>query len=119
MPRFSAHVGYLFPDRPLLERFDAVAKAGFKAVDMPVCYDVPATELRDALKRNGLTALGINTPKHHDGGSYSLGAVPGPEKAREALFDLAMEYATTIGNSAIHCMSGIVTDDERAEAEKT
>ena len=63
MPRFSAHVGYLFPELPLLERFDAVAKAGFKAVDMPVCYEVPPTSLRDAVKRNGLTPLGINTPK--------------------------------------------------------
>src|SRR4029079_3303374 len=117
MPRFSAHVGYLFPDRPLLERFDAVAKAGFKAVDMPVCYEVPAAALRDAVKRNGLTPLGINTPKHDDGGSHSLGAVPGREKDWEALFDLAMEYATTIGNSAIHCMSGIVAEDQRAAAE--
>jgi hydroxypyruvate isomerase len=119
MPRFSAHVGYLFTERPLLERFDAAAKAGFKAVDMPVCYDVPAAALRDAVKRNGLTALGINTPRHEVGGSHSLGAVPGREKDWEALFDLALSYATTIGNSAIHCMSGIVADGERAQAEKT
>ena len=119
MPRFSAHVGYLFPELPLLERFDAVARAGFNAVDMPVCYDVPAAALRDAVKRNGLTPLGINTPKHDNGGSHSLGAVPGREKDWEALFNLAMDYATTIGNSAIHCMSGIVADNQRIEAEKT
>lgn len=119
MPRFSAHVGYLFPDRPLLERFDAVAKAGFKAVDMPVCYEVPAAALRDAVKRNGLTPLGINTPRHENGGSHSLAAVPGREKDWEKLFDIALEYATTIGNSAIHCMTGLVSDGQRAEAERT
>jgi hydroxypyruvate isomerase len=63
MPRFSAHVGYLFPDRPLLERFAAVAAVGFKAVDMPAPYEVPAAALAEAVKRNGLTPLGINTPR--------------------------------------------------------
>ena len=118
MPRFSAHVGYLFPELPLLERFDAVAKAGFKAVDMPVCYEVPAAALRDAVKRNGLTPLGINTPKHDIGGSHSLGAVPGREKDWEILFDQAMDYATTIGNSAIHCPTNSSTTTAPCEARR-
>jgi len=117
MPRFSAHVGYLFPDRSLPDRFDAVAAAGFKAVDMPACYEVPAAALRDAVARNGLTPLGINTPRHGDGGSHGLAALPGREKDWDASFALALEYATTIGNSAIHCMAGIVDDGQRAQAE--
>jgi hydroxypyruvate isomerase len=119
MPRFSAHVGYLFPDRSLLDRFDAVAAAGFKAVDMPAPYEVPAAALAEAVKRNGLTPLGINTPRHGEGGSHGLAALPGREKDWEKSFDLALDYALTIGNSAIHCMSGIVADGERAAAEKT
>jgi hydroxypyruvate isomerase len=119
MPRFSAHVGYLFPDRPLLARFDAVAAVGFKAVDMPAPYEVPAAALADAVKRNGLTPLGINTPRHGTGGSHGLAALPGREKDWEESFALALDYAQAIGNSAIHCMAGLVDDGERAAAELT
>ena len=33
MPRFAANFGYLFTERPLIERFAAAAAAGFKAVE--------------------------------------------------------------------------------------
>lgn len=119
MPRFSAHVGYLFTDRPLLERFDAAAAAGFKAIDMPACYEAPAAAIAEAVKRNGLTPLGINTPRHFDKAPHGLAALPGREKDWDTSFAMALDYATTIGNSAIHCMAGIVDDGERAAAEKT
>ena len=32
MPRFSANLGFLWPDRPLLDRIDAAAAAGFRAI---------------------------------------------------------------------------------------
>ena len=34
MPRFSANLGFLWPDRPLLARIDAAAAAGFKAIEL-------------------------------------------------------------------------------------
>ena len=34
MPRFAANLGYLFTERPLLERVAAAAAAGFKAVEL-------------------------------------------------------------------------------------
>ena len=40
MPRFAANLGYLFTDRPLLERFGAAAAAGFKAVELQFPYDL-------------------------------------------------------------------------------
>ena len=42
MPRFAANLGYLFTDRPLLERIDAAAASGFKAIELQFPYDVPA-----------------------------------------------------------------------------
>ena len=33
MPKFAANLTMLFPDRPFLERFEAAAQAGFKAVE--------------------------------------------------------------------------------------
>ena len=43
MPRFAANLGYLFTDRPLLERIDAAAACGFKAIELQFPYDVPAS----------------------------------------------------------------------------
>jgi hydroxypyruvate isomerase len=62
MPQFAANLGYLFTERPLLERIDAAAVAGFKAIELQFPYDVPAAAVKAAIGRNNLTILGINTP---------------------------------------------------------
>ena len=61
MPRFSANLGLLWPDRPLPQRIEAAARAGFRAIEMHFPYDVPATEVAAAARRNDLALLGINT----------------------------------------------------------
>jgi hydroxypyruvate isomerase len=62
MPRFSANLGFLWPDRPLLDRIDAAAAAGFKAIELHWPYDVAADAVRRACERHRLKALGLNTP---------------------------------------------------------
>jgi hydroxypyruvate isomerase len=86
---------------------------------MPDCYQEPAAALKDAIARNGLTPLGINTPRHFDKAPHGLAALPGREKDFDAAFAMALDYAVTIGNSAIHCMAGIVDAGERTQAETT
>jgi len=44
MPRFAANLHYLFSELPFLDRFEAAAAAGFKAVEFQVLYDYPAAE---------------------------------------------------------------------------
>ena len=34
MPRFAANLNFLFTELPFLDRFEAAAKAGFKAVEI-------------------------------------------------------------------------------------
>src|SRR3954468_23011110 len=34
MPRFSANLGFLWPEQPLLERIASAARAGFKAIEV-------------------------------------------------------------------------------------
>jgi hydroxypyruvate isomerase len=41
MPKFSANLGFLWPDRPLLDRIDAAANAGFKAIELHWPYATP------------------------------------------------------------------------------
>lgn len=117
MPRFSAHLGYLFNDRPLLQRIDAAAACGFKAIEGRFPEGVPAGEFRRAVERNKLQVLGINTPTGGDK-EFGLGAKPGRQKDWEKSFDDALAYVTAVGASAIHCLAGNVDDGERAEAKK-
>jgi hydroxypyruvate isomerase len=116
MPRFSAHLGYLFTDRPLLQRIDAAAAAGFKAIEGRFPDDVPAEDFRRALERNELIALGINTPVGGDA-EFGFCAVPGREEDWRQSFADALAYVTTVGASAIHCLAGKVDPTKRAEAE--
>jgi hydroxypyruvate isomerase len=117
MPRFAANLGYLFTDRPLLQRIDAAAACGFKAVELQFPYDVPPSEVKAALARNNLVVLGLNTPQGERDNEFGLAAVPGREKDWQVLFGRALDYITAIGGSAIHCMAGIVPPEQRPAAE--
>jgi hydroxypyruvate isomerase len=118
MPRFAANLGYLFTERPLLERIDAAAAAGFKAIELQFPYDVPASQVKTAIERNKLTVLGVNTPPGGRGGEFGLAAVPDREKDWRVLFALALDYITAIGGSAVHCLAGHVGSEQRAAAER-
>lgn len=119
MPRFSANVGLLWPDRPLPQRLEAAARAGFRAVEMHWPYEVPAAEVAAAARRGELTLLGINTaPGDVARGERGLGALPGRERDFEATLDQSIAYCLECGARAIHVMAGNVApaDWQRARA---
>ncbi len=118
MPRFAANLGYLFTDRPLLQRIDAAAASGFKAVELQFPYDVPPAHVKAALERNKIAVLGLNTPPGERDGEFGLAAIPGREKDWQALFARALEYITAIGGSAVHCLAGKVSPEQRPAAER-
>src|SRR5215471_3560821 len=118
MPRFAANLGYLFTERPLLERVDAAAAAGFKAVELQFPYDVPASAMKAAIEENKLTILGLNTPPGERDGEFGLAAVPGRERDWQVLFSRALDYANAIGASAIHCLAGKVAPEQRPAADR-
>lgn len=108
MIRFAANIGLLWPDRPLLQRMQAAARAGFRAVEMHFPYDVPAREVAAAARGEGLTLLGINTSPGRPG-ERGLGAIEGREKDFQAAVDQSIEYCVSSGASAIHAMAGNVS----------
>lgn len=118
MPRFAANLGYLFTERPLLERINAAAAAGFKAIELQFPYDVPASAVKAAIERNKLTILGLNTPPGEREGEFGLAAVPGRDKDWQALFARALDYASAIGATAIHCLAGKVAPEQRPAADR-
>lgn len=117
MPRLAANLGYLFADRPLLERFGAAAACGFRAVELQFPYEQPTDAVRREIERHQLKILGINTPLG-PAGEPGLAGVPGQEREFDVLFRRALEYAVAIGATAIHCMSGQVPPDREADGEK-
>jgi hydroxypyruvate isomerase len=110
MPRFAANLGYLFAERPLIERFGAAA------VELLFPYDVAASAVKADLTRHGLTQLGINTPPGREGES-GLAAMPGREREWRDAFKLALDYAVTVGARSIHCLAGCVPPEQRPAAE--
>ena len=118
MPRFAANLGYLFTDRSLLERIDAAAACGCKAIELQFPYDVPASAVKAAIAKNKLTVLGINTPPGERDGEFGLAAVPGREKDFQAVFARALDYIAAIGGSAVHCLAGKVPLEQRPAAER-
>jgi hydroxypyruvate isomerase len=118
MPRFAANLGYLFTDRPMLERIDAAAKAGFKAIELQFPYDVAASQVKVAIERNALTVLGINTPPGAGDGEFGVAAIPGREREFREVFGRALDYISAIGGSAVHCLAGKVPPEQRPAAER-
>ncbi|MCB1498483.1 MAG: TIM barrel protein [Bauldia sp.] len=120
MPRLSANLGFLWPDRPLLERIDAAGRAGFKAVELHYPYDVPAAEVAAACRRNDVALLGINTNIGSGADPHvGLAAVPGRETDFAILFEQALDYAVAAGGTAIHVMAGRVTETDHEAGGET
>jgi hydroxypyruvate isomerase len=117
MPKFSANLGFLWPDRPLLARIAAAGRAGFAAIELHYPYDTPPAEVRKAAADAGVKLLGINTPAAETG--MGLGAVPGREAEAVALIDRAFDYAAAAGGTAVHVMAGKVAPEQKASARKT
>ena len=117
MPRLAANLGYLFADRPLLQRFGAAAASGFRAVELQFPYEQPADAVRREIERHQLKILGVNTPLG-PAAEAGLAGVPGRERDFAALFRKALDYAVSIGATAIHCMSGQVPPQQQTEGEE-
>jgi len=117
MIRFSANLGFLWPDLPLLERIAAAGRAGFRAVELHWPYDVPPESVQEACARHGVRLLALNTPLGDVAkGDFGLAAVPGRESDFQAGFDLALAYGRASGANAIHAMAGVVPDGQRLKA---
>jgi 2-dehydrotetronate isomerase len=115
--RFSANLGFLWSERPLLARIEAAARAGFRAVEMHWPYDVPANEVAAAAKGAGVALLGINTaPGNFAAAERGLGAIPGREEDFQLTVDQSIEYCRASGATAIHAMAGNVAAANRERA---
>ncbi|MFM0061327.1 TIM barrel protein [Paraburkholderia phytofirmans] len=107
MRRYAANLGMLWSSLPLLERIEAAARAGFRAVEMHFPYDVVPGKIRDAIEQHELTLLGINSPPGNlAAGELGLAAVPGREADFIESMRVAFNYCRESGARALHIMGG-------------
>ena len=108
MPKFAANLSFLFTDLPFLDRFDAAADAGFKAVEYLFPYEHPADEIAARLKANGLKQALFNLPPGDWGkGERGLAAMPGREADFKAALSRALDYASATDCKLLHAMPGL------------
>jgi len=119
MPKFAANLHYLFTEVPFLDRFEAAAEAGFKAVEFQVPYEYPGAELKARLRGNGLEMVLFDAPMGDwNAGDRGLAAVPGREQEFRASLPHAAAYAQVLDCELVHVMAGVVapgTDYAKAE----
>lgn len=115
--KFSANLGFLWNDLPLPDAIRAAKAAGFDAVECHWPYDVPATDVANALAETGLKMLGLNTRRGDvAAGDNGLAAIVGREGEARAAIDEALNYAQAIGVPNIHVMAGFAYGAQAQQA---
>ena len=108
MPRFDANLTFLFTERPFLDRFEAAAKAGFKAVEFAFPYAFDAADIKARLDANGLQLVLHNLPAGDwDGGERGIACHPGRVDEFRIGVAKAINYALTLGAPQLNCLAGI------------
>ena len=126
MPRFAANLSMMYPELPFLDRFEAAAKDGFKAVEYLFPYAFAKEELAARLKANGLQQVLFNAPpggtdaasidRAWNGGDKGITCIPGREDEFRAGVALALDYAQALGCPRIHLMAGLLPAGVSREA---
>jgi len=117
MTKFSANLGFLFTDLSLPDAIESAAQHGFDAVELHFPYSTPASDTKAALKKTGLSMLGLNTIRGDESqGDNGLCAIPDRTEEARASIDQAIDYAALIDTPNIHAMAGVASG---ADADKT
>ena len=119
MPKFAANLSMMYPELPFLDRFEAAAEDGFRAVEFLFPYAFSTQELAARLKGNDLQQVLFNAPPGgtdaasiaqawDKSGDKGTAAVPGRETEFRAGVMLALNYAAALECPRIHLMAGVV-----------
>ncbi|MBV0891647.1 TIM barrel protein [Paracoccus sp. Z118] len=117
MPRFAANLTFLFTELPMLQRFAAARRAGFRGVEVLFPYDLSTRDLTKAAQTEGLEFVLINAPPPNwAGGPRGFAALPGGEERFRRDFERALRHAQELRALHIHVMAGAA---EGATARQT
>jgi hydroxypyruvate isomerase len=106
--RIAAHIGYLFTELPLVDRFSAARDAGFEAVDLSDIARHPLDDILTGMRRSGLPLLQTTAAAgSRDRRGPGLAALPGREQEFRAGCGAVLPYVEATGLRFVHVTSGI------------
>ena len=107
MPQFAANLTMLFTEHAFLDRFEAAAKAGFKAVEFLFPYAWTAEAIRQQLDANGLKLVLHNLPAGDwDAGDRGMACDPDRVSEFRDGVGTAIAYAKVLGVGQLNCLAG-------------
>jgi hydroxypyruvate isomerase len=117
--RFAANVGFLFRERPYLERFAAARAAGFDAVEF-AWPTVPAAAVEAAVRDAGLSVALLNVAAGDlDAGDRGHAADPAQRNRWRMDFEAAMRLADAVACPALHVLAGNRLDGVAVDLQLT
>ncbi|MGB0697493.1 MAG: hydroxypyruvate isomerase family protein [Rhodospirillaceae bacterium] len=113
MPRFSAHMNFLFQELPFEERFAAAAKAGFQGVEMMCPQQLAPVKLADIIAMAEIAPVLMNAPAGDwEAGERGIAALSRRQKEFRESIHLALDYCELMDCPRIHVLAGLVPDEE-------
>jgi hydroxypyruvate isomerase len=107
MPQFAANLTMLFTERPFLDRFEAAASAGFRAVEFLFPYAYAAEEIQARLHAHGLQLVLHNLPAGDwEAGERGIACLPDRVDEFRTGVERAVSYARALGVTQLNCLAG-------------
>ncbi len=130
MPKLAANLSMLYPDLSFLDRFEAAARDGFKAVEFLFPYSFSANEIADRLTDNDLQLVLFNAPpggvdaesieQAWASGARGCACIAGKRSELDQGMRMALTYARTLKCPRVHLMAGLHDPQtDRAQAHAT
>jgi 2-dehydrotetronate isomerase len=111
MPKFAANITTMFTEWPFIDRFEAAAQAGFRAVELQFPYAYSAEAIAAKLREHGVSNVLFNAaPGNIANGERGLASLPDREAEFREGIALALRYAQVLGTPRVHVMAGLLPD---------
>lgn len=112
----SVHLNYVLGFLPLGKRFAVARQLGFKAVEFPFPYEVPARDYARLLADNGLVQISIGAPtSDYKAGKPGYSVTPALQASFDDSIAAAIDYARLIGCRLVHVFAGPRAPDVSAD----
>ena len=118
MPQFAANLSMMYLELSFLDRFEAAAQDGFKAVEFLFPYAYSSEELAARLKAHHLQQVLFNAPpggtdptaidQAWNSNTRGTASIPGREKEFQQGVEMALRYAEALHCPRIHLMAGLL-----------
>jgi hydroxypyruvate isomerase len=109
MPQFAANLSMLYQEYAFLDRFEAAARDGFKAVECQFPYSFAKQDIAARLHSHNLQQVLVNAPPGNwDAGDRGMACLRGREDEFRAGMAIALEYAQALDCPRIHVMAGLL-----------